>query len=35
MVERERHALRPGEVKPTHVLDKDFSQILPLFEVTL
>ena len=31
MVERERCALRPGGLVPTHVLDKDFAQILPLF----
>lgn len=33
MVERERQALRPGGLVPTHVLDKEFAQILPLFEV--
>ena len=33
MVERERHALKPGGLVPTHVLDKEFAQILPLFEV--
>jgi phosphoglycolate phosphatase len=33
MVERERHALKPGGLVPTHVLDKNFAQILPLFEV--
>jgi len=31
MVERERQALRPGELIPTYVLDTAFSQILPLF----
>jgi phosphoglycolate phosphatase len=31
MVERERYALRPGGLKPTYVLDKNFAQILPLF----
>jgi phosphoglycolate phosphatase-like HAD superfamily hydrolase len=34
MVERERHALQPGGLVPTHVLDKNFAQILPLFEVS-
>jgi len=34
MVERERHALKPGGLVPTHVLDKNFEQILPLFEVS-
>lgn len=34
MVERERHALKPGGLMPTHVLDKNFAQILPLFEVS-
>ena len=33
MVERERQALKPGGLTPTYVLDRDFSQILPLFEV--
>lgn len=33
MVERERQALKPGGLKPSHVLDKSFAQILPLFEV--
>jgi phosphoglycolate phosphatase-like HAD superfamily hydrolase len=33
MVERERQALRPGGLKPTHVLDQTFSQILPLFDL--
>lgn len=33
MVERERHALKPGGLMPTHVLSKEFAQILPLFEV--
>ena len=32
MVERERNALKPGGLVPTHVLDKNFAQILPLFE---
>ncbi|WBO61181.1 MULTISPECIES: HAD family hydrolase [unclassified Acidocella] len=32
MVERERNALKLGEVVPTHVLDKNFAQILKLFE---
>jgi phosphoglycolate phosphatase-like HAD superfamily hydrolase len=31
MVERERNALKPGGLVPTHVLDKNFAQILPLF----
>lgn len=31
MVERERHALKPGGLVPTHVLDKNFAQVLPLF----
>ena len=34
MVERERAALKPGSVIPSHVLTKNFAQILPLFEVT-
>lgn len=34
MVERERHALRPGGLVATHTLDKSFAQILPLFEVS-
>jgi phosphoglycolate phosphatase-like HAD superfamily hydrolase len=34
MVERERAALKPGEIKPKYVLDKNFGQILSLFEVT-
>lgn len=33
MVERERNSLKPGGLKPTHVLDRNFAQILPLFEV--
>lgn len=33
MVERERNALEPGGLVPTHVLDKSFAQVLPLFEV--
>lgn len=33
MVERERQALRPGGLVPTHILDKEFAQILPLFDV--
>lgn len=33
MVERERQALKPGSLTPTYVLDRDFSQILPFFEV--
>lgn len=33
MVERERDALKPGGLQPTHVLDKNFAQILQLFEV--
>lgn len=33
MVERERQALMPGGLVPTHVLDKEFAQILPLFDV--
>ena len=32
MVEHERHALRPGGLLPTYVLDETFSQVLPLFE---
>jgi phosphoglycolate phosphatase len=32
MVERERHALKPGNVTPTHVLENEFAEILPLFE---
>jgi len=34
MVERERNALKPGGVVPSYVLDKNFAQILPLFEVS-
>jgi phosphoglycolate phosphatase-like HAD superfamily hydrolase len=33
MVERERNALRRGGIVPSHVLDKTFAQILPIFEV--
>jgi len=33
MVERERNALKPGGLIPTHVLDINFAQVLPLFEV--
>jgi phosphoglycolate phosphatase-like HAD superfamily hydrolase len=33
MVERERKALAPGGLTPTYVLDKNFAQILPLFEL--
>lgn len=33
MVERERNALKPGGLEPTHVLDRNFAQILPLFTV--
>ena len=33
MVERERKALVPGGLAPTYVLDKNFAQILPLFEL--
>jgi phosphoglycolate phosphatase-like HAD superfamily hydrolase len=32
MVERERHALKPGSVTPTYVLENQFAEILPLFE---
>jgi hypothetical protein len=32
MVERERAALRPGSITPTHVLDANFAQIIPLFQ---
>lgn len=32
MVERERTALKPGSVVPSHVLTENFAQILPLFE---
>jgi phosphoglycolate phosphatase len=31
MVERERAALKPGAVTPTHILSNGFSEILPLF----
>jgi FMN phosphatase YigB (HAD superfamily) len=34
MVERERNALKPGGLIPTHVLETNFAQILPLFEAT-
>jgi phosphoglycolate phosphatase-like HAD superfamily hydrolase len=34
MVERERNALKPGGLVPTHVLDRNFAQILPLFEMS-
>jgi phosphoglycolate phosphatase-like HAD superfamily hydrolase len=34
MVDRERTALKPGSVVASHVLDKNFAQILPLFEVS-
>lgn len=33
MVERERNALKPGGLKATYVLDRNFAQILPLFGV--
>ena len=33
MVERERNALKPGGLVPSHTLDKEFAQILPLFEM--
>ncbi|GBQ62633.1 hypothetical protein AA103196_0360 [Ameyamaea chiangmaiensis NBRC 103196] len=33
MVERERRALKPGGLMATHVLEKEFAQILPLFEM--
>lgn len=33
MVERERTALKPGNVTPSHVLTENFAQILPLFEM--
>jgi phosphoglycolate phosphatase len=32
MVERERNALKPGTIIPSHILDENFAQILPLFE---
>lgn len=32
MVERERHALKPGSVSPTHTLESEFREILPLFK---
>ncbi len=34
MVERERTALKPGSVIPSHVLTENFAQILPLFEMS-
>ena len=34
MVERERTALKPGSVTPSHVLTENFAQILPLFEMS-
>ena len=34
MVDRERSSLKPGGLIPMHVLDKNFAQILPLFEVS-
>lgn len=34
MVERERTALKPGSVLPSHVLTENFAQILPLFEMS-
>lgn len=33
MVERERKALKPGGLQATHVLNENFAQILPLFEL--
>ncbi|MES3004284.1 MAG: HAD family hydrolase [Pseudomonadota bacterium] len=33
MVERERNVLMRGGIAPSHVLDKTFSQLLPIFEV--
>jgi phosphoglycolate phosphatase-like HAD superfamily hydrolase len=34
MVQREIMALRPGGLTPTHVLDRSFSQVLPLLGMT-
>lgn len=34
MVERERTALKPGNITPSHVLTQNFAQILPLFEMS-
>lgn len=34
MVERERHALKPGGLKPSYVLDESFAQILPIFGIS-
>lgn len=34
MVERERSALKPGSIVASYVLDKNFAQILPLFETS-
>src|SRR5205085_992944 len=34
MVERERTALKPGSIIPSHVLTENFAQILPLFEMS-
>jgi hypothetical protein len=34
MVERERNALKPGGLVAMHVLDRNFAQTLPLFEVS-
>lgn len=34
MVERERRSLKPGGLNPTHVLEDNFAQILPMFEVS-
>lgn len=34
MVERERNALKPGGLVPMHVLDRNFAQIIRLFEVS-
>ncbi|WP_395398260.1 HAD-IA family hydrolase [Novosphingobium sp. BL-8A] len=34
MVERERAALKPGSVVPSHVLTENFAQVLPLFEMS-
>ena len=34
MVEREKTALMPGGLEPTNVLDQNFAQILPLFELS-
>jgi phosphoglycolate phosphatase-like HAD superfamily hydrolase len=34
MVARERQALQPGQIQPSHTLENSFNELLPLFGVT-